>query len=187
MNIRKTLSAVCAMAIAASTAFAAETYFVVTMTDMVGNKTYEVKTKEEVAELKKQVAAEAKFFPKAVAKLQKEWTAPENKDAHQFKWQGQHLKPRSVKESQPYADREKAMAKADKMTDKELGLDDKGKKPKAKKKLSEKEEEKLYKERMRQQELEELAQSVQKEIEAMLAAAQAANGGENCDVVVIQP
>ena len=167
MNIRKTLCAVCALAIAASTALAAETYFVVCMTDMAGNKTYEVKTKEEVAELKKQVAAEAKVFEKARAKLQKEWEA--NKDAHQFKWQGQHLKPRTVKESQPYADRDKAMAKADKMTDKELGLDDK--KPKTKKKLSEKEEEKLYKERMRQQEFEELAQAVQKEIEAMLAAA----------------
>ena len=171
MNIRKTLCAVCAMAIAASAALAAEQYFVVCFTDMVGNKTYEVKTKEEVAELKKQVAAETKCFQKAVAKLQKEWEA--NKDAHQFKWQGQHLKPRTVKESQPYADRDKAMAKADKMTDKELGLDDKDKKPKAKKKLSEKEEEKLYKERMRQQEFEELAQAVQKEIEAMVAAAAA--------------
>ena len=169
MNIRKTLCAVCAMAIAASAALAAEQYFVVCFTDMVGNKTYEVKTKEEVAELKKQVAAETKCFQKAVAKLQKEWEA--NKDAHQFKWQGQHLKPRTVKESQPYADRDKAMAKADKMTDKELGLDDKDKKPKSKKKLSEKEEEKLYKERMRQQEFEELAQAVQKEIEAMMAAA----------------
>ena len=170
MNIRKSLCAVCALAIAASAALAAETYFVVTMIDMVGNKTYEVKTKEEVAELTKQMAAEAKVFPKAVAKVQKEWEA--NKDAHQFKWQGQHLKPRAVKASQtPYADREKAMAKADKMTDKELGLDDK--KPKTKKRLSEKEEEKLYKERMRQQELEELAQTVQKEIEAMLAAAPA--------------
>ena len=49
----------------------------------------------------------------------------------------------------------------------------KGKKPKTKKKLSEKEEEKLYKEKMRHQELEELAQAVQKEIEAMLAAAAA--------------
>ena len=94
MNIRKTLCAVCALAIAASVTLAAESYFVVCMTDMVGNKTYEVKTKEEVAELKKQVATETKFFQKAVAKLQKEWTA--NPDAHQFKWQGQHLKPRSV-------------------------------------------------------------------------------------------
>ncbi len=170
MNIRKTLCAVCALAIAASAALAAESYFVVTMIDMVGNKTYEVKTKEEVAELTKQMAAEAKVFQKAVAKLQKEWDA--NKDAHQFKWQGQHLKPRAVKASQtPYADREKAIAKADKLTDKELGLDDK--KPKTKKKLSEKEEEKLYKERMRQQEFEELAQAVQKEIEAMVAAAAA--------------
>ena len=172
MNIRKTLCAVCAMTIAASAAFAAEQYFVVCFTDMVGNKTYEVKTKEEVAELKKQVAAETKCFPKAVAKLQKEWDA--NKDAHQFKWQGQHLKPRTVKEvGQPYPDREKAVAKADKLTDKELGLDDKDKKPKTKKKLSEKEEEKLYKEKLRHQELEELAQSVQKEIEAMVAAAAA--------------
>ncbi len=171
MNIRKTLCAVCAMAIAASAALAAEQYFVVCFTDMVGNKTYEVKTKEEVVELKKQVAAETKCFQKAVAKLQKEWEA--NKDAHQFKWQGQHLKPRTIKESQPYADREKAVAKADKMTDKELGLDDKDKKPKSKKHLSEKEEEKLYKERMRRQELEELAQSVQKEIETMVSAAPA--------------
>ncbi len=166
MNIRKTLCAVCALVIAASAALAAESYFVVTITDMVGNKTYEVKTKEEVAELTKQMAAESKVFQKAVAKLQKEWTA--NPDAHQFKWQGQHLKPRTVKASQPYPSREKAMEKADRMTDKELGLDDK--KPKSKKKLSEKEEEKLYKEKMRRQELEELAQSVQKEIEAMLAA-----------------
>ena len=171
MNIRKTLCAVCAMAIAASAALAAEQYFVVCFTDMVGNKTYEVKTKEELTQIKKQFAAEAKFFEKARAKVQKEWEA--NKDAHQFKWQGQHLKPRTVKESQPYADRDKAMAKADKMTDKELGLDDKDKKPKSKKKLSEKEEEKLYKERMRQQEFEELAQAVQKEIEAMVAAAAA--------------
>ena len=169
MNIRKTFCSVCALAIAASAAMAAEQYFVVTLTDMVGNKTFEVKTKEEVAELKKQVAAEAKFFQKAVAKLQKEWEA--NKDAHQFKWQGQHLKPRTVKESQPFADRDKAMARADKMTDKELGLDDK--KPKTKKKLSEKEEEKLYREKLRQQEFEELAQAVQKEIEAMMAAAAA--------------
>ena len=169
MNIRKKICAACALAIAASAAIAAEAYFVVTTTDMVGNKTFDVKTKEEVAELKKQIALEARFFPKAVAKLQKEWEA--NKDAHQFKWQGQRLKPRSVKESQPYPDREKAMAKADKMTDKELGLDDK--KPKTKKKLSEKEEEKLYKEKLRQQELEELAQAVQKEIEAMIAAAAA--------------
>ena len=169
MNIRKTLCAVCALAIAASAALAAETYFVVCITDMAGNKTYEVKTKEEVAELKKQVAAEAKIFQKAVAKLQKEWES--NTDIHQFKWQGQHLKPRTVKESQPYADREKAMAKADKMTDKELGLDDK--KPKQPKKLSEKEQDKLFKEKMRHQEFEELAQAVQKEIEAMIAAAAA--------------
>ncbi len=170
MNIRKTLCAVCALAIAASAAFAAPQYFVVCTTDMLGNKTYDVREKEELTQIKKQIAAEAKLFEKARAKVQKEWEA--NKDAHQFKWQGQHLKPRVVKESQPYPDREKAMAKADKMTDKELGLDD-PKKGKSKKKISEKEEEKLYKERMRAQELEEAAQAVQKEIDAMAAAAAA--------------
>ena len=169
MNIRKTFGAVCALALAASAALAAEAWYVICTTDMVGNKTYEVKNKEDMLALKKQMESEARLFPKALAKVQKEWT--DNKDAHQFKWQGQHLKPRAVKESQPYPDREKAMAKADKMTDKELGLDDK--KPKTKKKLSEKEEEKLYKEKLRKQELEELAQSVQKEIEAMMAPAAA--------------
>ena len=169
MNIMKTRCAICALAIAVSATFAAPQYFVVCTTDMVGNKAYDVREKEELAQIKKQIAAEAKVFEKARAKVQKEWEA--NKDAHQFKWQGQHLKPRVVKESpQPYADRDKAMAKADKLTDKELGLDD-PKKGKTKKKLSEKEEEKLYKEKLRHQELEEAAAAVQKEIEAMATPA----------------
>jgi hypothetical protein len=170
MNIVKTVGAVCALAMVASSAFAVEAWYVVCTTDMVGNKTYDVREKAELAELKKQAAAEARLFPKAVAKLQKEWTAPEAKDLHQFKWQGQRLKPRSVKEmGQPYPTREKALVRADKLTDKELGLDD-PKKGKPKKKLSEKEVEKLDKEHMRAQELEELAAAVQKEIEAMAAA-----------------
>ena len=169
MNIVKTAGAFCALALA-SAAFAAPQYFVVCTTDMLGNKTYDVRDKEELTQIKKQFAAEAKFFEKARAKVQKEWGA--NKDAHQFKWQGQRLKPRVVKESQPYPNRDKAMERADKMTDKELGLDD-PKKGKAKKKLTEKEEERLYKERMREQELEEAAQAVQKEIDAMVAAAAA--------------
>ena len=172
MKNRKTLGALCALALAAATSLAAPAYYVVCITDMVGNKTYEVKEKEEMLAIKKQIAAEARLFPKALATVQKAWNAPEAKDSHQFRWQGQKLKPRAMKESQPYADRDKAIAKADKMTDKELGLDDAGKK-KAKKKLSEKEEEKLYRERMRQQELEEAAQAVQKEIEALQAAASA--------------
>ena len=173
MNIARTVGALCALAFAASTALAVESWFVVCTTDMVGNKTYDVRDKEEVVELEKQAAAEARLFPKALAKVQKEWTSPEAKDAHQFKWQGQHLKPRSVKRmGQPFPNREKALAKADKLTDKELGLDDVSKKGKTKK-LSEKEEEKLYKEKLRHQELEEAAAAVQKEIEAMLAAAAA--------------
>ena len=169
MNIAKTFGAFCALALAAAASLAAPQYFVVCTTDMVGNKTYDVKEKEEMLALKKQAESEARLFPKALAKVQKEWTA--NPDAHQFKWQGQHLKPRTVKESQPYPTREKALAKADKLTDKELGIDDAGKKSKSKKKISEKEEEKLYKERMRRQELEETAAAVQKEIEAMAAPA----------------
>ena len=171
MNTWKTLRAICAMAMAASAAMAAETYYVVCVTDLLGDKTYEVKTKEEFAELKKQVSGEGKVFNKAVAKLQKEWNAPESKDAHQFKWQGQHLKPRTIKESQPFSDRDKAEAKAAKMMDREFGLDDK--KQKSKKKLTEREEERLYKERLRKQELAELALAVQREIEAMVAEAQA--------------
>ncbi len=171
MNLKHALGAFGALVLAATASLAAPAYYVVTTTDMLGNKTYDVCEKEEMVARQKQFAAEAKAFPKAVAKLQKEWTAPDKKDSHQFKWQGQRLKPRTVKVSQPYPDREKAVAKADKMTDKELGLDEK--KPKTKKKLSEKEEEKLYKERMRDQELAELAQAVQKEIEAMLAEAAA--------------
>ena len=169
MNIRKTFGALCAFTLAASVALAAETWYVVCTTDMVGNKTYDVKEKEEMLALKKQMEGEARLFPKALAKVQKEWTA--NPDAHQFKWQGQHLKPRTAKESQPYPTREKALAKADKLTDKELGIDDASKKAKSKKKLSEKEEEKLYKEKLRHQELEEAAAAVQKEIEAMATPA----------------
>ena len=166
MNIRKTFGAVCALALAASAALAAEAWYVICTTDMVGNKTYEVKNKEDMLALKKQMESEARLFQKALAKIQKEWA--ENPDAHQFKWQGQHLKPRTVKESQPYPSYEKALARADKLTDKELGLDDAGKKAKPKK-LSEKEEARLYKERMRRQELEETAAAVLKELETLAA------------------
>lgn len=171
----KTLVAAVAMALVGWSTLALDSYYVVTITGMTGEKTYEVMDKERLSALKKQLAIEARYFNKAVSNVQKEWTSPEQKDAHQFRWQGQKLKPRTAKESQPYASQEKATEKADKLMDKALGLDDPKKKTKKKTKLSEKEEEKLYKERLRNQELEELAAAVQKEIEALAVAAAAKN------------
>lgn len=164
MKTRTILTALCATFISLSSALALDAYYVVTITDMLGVKTYEVVDKEKLATMKKEFATETKLFPKALAKLQKDWTA--NPDAHQFKWQGQKLKPRTIKESAPMADRQKAVEKADKMTDKELGLDEPAKKIRPKK-LSEKEEEKAYQESLKKKELQELAESVKREIDEM--------------------
>lgn len=168
----RSLAAAAAAVMVAASAMALDSYYVVTITDMTGGKTYEVMDKEQLATLKKQIALEARFFQKALANVQKEWMSPERKDTHQYRWQGQRLKPRTAKESPPIASREKADEKASKLMDKALGLDDPKKKTK-KTKLSEKEEDKLYKEKMRNMELAELAAEVQKEITALAAAAAA--------------
>lgn len=165
----KIKSILCALALCASSALALDAYYVVTVTDMLGDKTFSVLDKEELAALKKEVALEAKYFPKALAKIQKEWTAPENKDAHQFKWQGGKLKPRSVKESPAYTDKQKADDKVSKLLDKELGLDDSSK-PKRKKKLTEAEYEKQQREESRHLELKNLADDVAREIKALIDA-----------------
>ena len=166
----RSLIAAVAAALVAGTSMALDAYYVVTITDMTGEKTYEVMDKEQLSALKKQIALEARFFQKALSNVQKEWMSPERKDTHQYHWQGQKLKPRTAKESPPFANREKADEKASKLMDKALGLDEPKKKTK-KTKLSEKEEEKLYKEKMRNQELTELAAEVKKEIDALVAAA----------------
>jgi hypothetical protein len=168
----RSLAAAAAAVMVAASAMALDSYYVVTITDMTGGKTYEVMDREQLATLKKQIALEARFFQKALANVQKAWMSPELKDTHQFRWQGQRLKPRTARESQPIASREKADEKASKLMDKALGLDDPKKKTK-KTKLSEKEQEKLDKERMRDSEFAELAADVQKEITALAAAAAA--------------
>ncbi|MBQ7722459.1 MAG: hypothetical protein IJT64_06105 [Kiritimatiellae bacterium] len=168
----RTIIAAAMAVLFAGAAMALDAYYVVAITSMTGEKTYEVMDKERLAAFKKQIALEARFFMKAVSNVQKEWMSPERKDSHQYRWQGQKLKPRAARESQPYTSQEKATEKADKMMDKALGLDDPKKKKRTK--LSEKEEEKLYKERMRKQELDELAAEVQKEIDSLIAAAAAA-------------
>lgn len=167
MKTRTLVAAICATFVSLSSALALDAYYVVTITDMLGAKTFEVVDKEKLATMKKEIATEAKLFPKALSKLQKEWA---ESDAHQFKWQGQKLKPRTIKESAPMADREKASEKADKMTDKELGLDEPAKKTRPKK-LSEKEEEKAYQESQKKKELQELAEAVKREIDEMAKAA----------------
>lgn len=172
MNKKTLTAAFSALTLLASAAFAAEQYYVVTIIDMLGDKTFEVKTIDDVKAMQKDFAAEAKVFPKALAEMQKEWNLPENKDSHQYKWQGQKLKPRALKVSQPYPTNEKALAKADKATDKELGVDDASKK-KTKKKLSIKEEEKEYEERMKRTELSEVAEALLKKIQEMAGTAPA--------------
>lgn len=165
MNKSKILSAIAALAVSAAPLFALDQYFVVTLTDMTGEKTFYVREKDEVKELQKTIAAEAKLFPKILAAKKKEWDA--EPDTHEFKWQGNKLKPRQIKVSSPYADKEKADAKADKLTDKELGIDDDSTKKK-KKKQTDADKEKEYQESLKLNELKSLAQDIQKELDKQL-------------------
>jgi hypothetical protein len=85
---------------------AAEMVSVVQITDMQGQVGYEVKTREELAALQKEIKEEEAVFKTIAAECEKEWKAnSENK----LPFQGNRIKPRSVKKvGADFADREKA-------------------------------------------------------------------------------
>lgn len=165
----KNIIAIAAALVCASAAFA-ETYFVATVTDVIGEKTFSVVTKEEAKQLDLDIKRKNALMQKVVAELKKEFAG--NPAAHAGeKFYGDKLKPMTVKLSQPFTDFDKAQDKAMKMQEHEdtKGVED-GKK---KKKLSDSEKIRAVKEAEREYAIKAFGEEVVKMVEEKIAAAAA--------------
>ena len=170
MASKTLLTLVAFLVLGAAAAFQAlgQSAYVVTITDLRKDVSYEVMTREQVAALKAQLQAEARLFPAAVAAARKEWEAGDMTKDKPFQTTG--LAARKMREEGPFS-QEMARKKADKKIERDMNRDydealAKSKGPK-KKNLSEKDIRKQERDAMRDQIAEEAAALVQKHIEAL--------------------
>ena len=160
MNLR-TITALAAVLLAAISTFA-ESFYVVTTTDLLGNKTFSVKNAQQLKEETAAIRARAAALPKVIAQMQKEWKA--KPEEHSGKFYGAKMKAPTIKAGSPIADAQKAQEKADKMSEREDASDE----PQKKKKLSKAEQEKQYEESLKKQEIAKFAEDVDKAIDDYL-------------------
>lgn len=86
---------------------------VVEITDMFGEKVYEIMTPEEFMKVYKEVQEEKKIFYSVVAEVRKEWQADKNNRAA---FPGSYVKSREVKKMIPeFRDEEKAQKRKEKL------------------------------------------------------------------------
>ncbi len=163
----RTLVAFLVLGAAAAFQALGQSAYVVTITDLRKDVSYEVMTREQVSALKAQLQAEARLFPAAVAAARKEWEAGDMTKDKPFQTAG--LAARKMREEGPFS-QEMAKKKADKKIERNMDRDyddalAKSKGPKTK--PSEKEIRKQERDAMRDQLAEEAAALVQKHIEAL--------------------
>lgn len=162
-----------AAALACAAASFAETYFVATVTDPVGGKTFSVVSKDEARELQQDIKRKNALMQKVLAEIKADFA--KNPAAHSGeKYFGDKLKPMAVKLSQQqFTDMAKAQEFADKMQEREENKDDdSGKK---KKKLSDSQKMRAIKEAERDFAIktfgEEVVKMIEEKLEAMAAEA----------------
>ena len=161
----KNIITLAAALVCASAAFA-ETYYVATVTDVVGGKSFSVVNREEAKQLDLDIRQKNALMQKVIAELKKEFAG--NPAAHAGeKFYGDKLKPMTVKLSQPFQDMEKAQERAEKMQEHE---DNKGvEEGKKKKKLSNSEKERAVKEAEREYAIKAFGEEVVKKVEEKIA------------------
>lgn len=168
-RIATTLAALLLAAASAS----AESYYIVTTTDLLGEKTFSVKTAQQLKEETAVVRARASALPKVLAKMQKEWKA--NPEEHVGKFHGGKMKAPTIKSQGPIPDLQKAQERADKLTERAEGGDDEPQK----KKKSKADKEKEYEEAMKKQEIAKFAEDVDKAIDEFLKEKESAPKKKN--------
>ena len=161
-----------AAAIVCAAAAYAESYYIATVTDFTGAKTFSVVTKAEAKEIELDIKRKNALFQKVLTEIQNEFK--KNPEAHKGeKFYGNRLKPMTIKLStQPFNNLEKAQEKAEKLQAHEDGTDvdekDAKKKPK---KLSDSQKLRAVKEAERDYAVKMFGEEVVKIIEERLAAA----------------
>ena len=147
-----------------------QSVYVVTITDLQKQASYEVMTREQVAELKARIQTEARLFPAAVAAARKEWEASDLTKDKPFQTAG--LAARKFRQEGPF-NQEMAKKKADKKIERDMDRDYDAAlgRSGAKKKLTEKEAKKQERDAMREQLAQTAAELVQKHLDALTKAA----------------
>ena len=147
-----------------------QSVYVVTITDLQKHDSYEVMTREQVAELKARIQTEARLFPAAVAAARKEWEANDLTKDKPFQTAG--LAARKFRQEGPFS-QEMAKKKADKKIERDMDRDYDAALARAgtKKKLSEKEANKQERDAMKEQRAQDAADLVQKHLDALAKAA----------------
>jgi len=171
MNIRIATALVALLFAAVSSL--AESYYIVTTTDLLGEKTFSVKTAQQLKEETAVVRARASALPKVLAKMLKEWKA--NPEEHVGKFHGGKMKAPTIKSQGPISDFQKAQQKADKLTERASGVEDEP----SKKKKSKAEKEKEYEEAMKKQEIVKFSEDVDKAIDEFLKEKESAPKKKN--------
>ncbi len=166
-----TITIAFAAALACASAAFAETYYIATVTDVIGEKTFSVVTREEFRQLELDIKRKNALMQKVVAELKKEFAG--NPAAHAGeKFYGDKLKPMTAKlSSQGFPDMAKAQEKVERLQEHE---DNKGvEEGKKKKKLSNAEKERAVKEAEREYAIKAFGEEVVKMVEEKIAAAAA--------------
>lgn len=158
-----------AAALMAALATGAETFYVATLTDFAGEKSFSVVTREEAKALEQKTRAQNSLLPKVIGEMQRDFN--KNRDPHSHeKFYGGKMKAKRLILSPPIQGMDKANAKADKMREREENKDvDDSKKGKKKKKPTASEQERAYRDSQREYAIQQLAEEIEKRIDELLS------------------
>ena len=148
-----------------------QSVYVVTITDMQKNNSYEVMTREQVAELKASIQAESRHFQAAIAAARKEWEANDLTKDKPFRTTG--LAVRKFRQEGPF-NQEMARKKVDRLVERDMEREfeaSRSKPGQSRKKLSEKEVKKQERELMRDQAAQEAADLIKKHLDELVKGA----------------
>lgn len=145
-----------------------QSVYVVTITDMQKKQSYEVMTREQVAELKSTIQAESRHFQAAIAAARKDWESNDLTKDKPFRTTG--LAPRKFRQEGPFS-QEAARKKADRLLERDVDREynaSRAKSGRSRGKLSEKEVKKQERELMREQAAQEAADLIKKHLDALV-------------------
>ena len=147
-----------------------QSVYVVTITDLQKQDSYEVMTREQVAELKARIQTEARLFPAAVAAARKAWEASDLTKDKPFQTAG--LAARKFRPEGPFS-QEMAKKKAEKKIERDMERDYNAALARAgtKKKLTEKDAKKQEREALKAQLAQDAAKLVQKHLDDLAKTA----------------
>ena len=169
----KIAKTIVALLLFAAGAACAESVYVVTETDFLGEKTFSVMNKEQLKELELKVKRENALLPKVLSEIQSDFR--KNPEAHSGeKFYGQKLKPKKITVQGPL-DPQRASEKVEKLQEREENKDsgnNSGNNKKKKKKLTDAEKEKAFKEAQKEYAIKAFAESVEKTIAERIAEAE---------------